>query len=88
MPPKSKTETQAPGADQVQATSQQQETGQPPAADSAPVEAPVLDPVESQGITLHIAHPVKHDGTVYGPGDVTVSAELAEVFRGLGIVTE
>ena len=88
MPPKSRTETHAPGADQVQATSQQQETGQPPAADSAPVEPPVLDPIEPQGVTLHIAHPVKHDGTAYGPGDVTVTDDLAEVFRGLGIVTE
>lgn len=48
----------------------------------------VPDPAAPKGVTLHIASPVKHDGTLYGPGDVTVTAELAEIFRALGIVTE
>lgn len=53
-----------------------------------PVADHVPDPAAPEGVTLHIAHPIKHDGTLFGPGDVTVTAELAEIFRALGIVTE
>lgn len=39
------------------------------------------------GISLHVTHPVKHDGTLY-LGDVSVSAALAEIFRALGVVAD
>ena len=48
----------------------------------------VLDLTNPSDVDLNIAHPVKHDGVTYGPGDVTVTADLAETFRALGVVTE
>ena len=84
MPPKTKPDTlpvDQPGADQA-----------PPAAPASALPpdevALTLPPAAPDSVALHLAHPVKHDGTRYGPGEVTVTPELAETFRGLGIVTE
>lgn len=104
MPPKTKPDTLPPDqaeattapspADQAQAAT----APQPHLAPGAPTDQDaraaylaadhVPDPAAPEGVTLHIAHPIKHNGTLFGPGDVTVTAELAEIFRALGIVTE
>lgn len=55
-----------------------------------PLAAAEPDPVPDapEGVTLNISHPVKHDGIQYGPGDVIVTADIAEIFRDLGVVAE
>lgn len=60
-----------------------------PGADSTVVFDVELPPGDAPpaGVSLSIAHPVKHDGTLY-LGDVTVSAALAEIFRALGVVAD
>lgn len=101
MPPKTKPDSLP--ADSGLTTSQPAATEPPPVpppalgitADQGAPTAPPLaaaepDPVPAapEGVTLTISHPVKHDGTQYGPGDVTVTADVAEIFRALGIVAE
>lgn len=60
-----------------------------PGTDSTAVFNVQLPPGDAPtaGVSLTIAHPVKHDGTLY-LGDVTVYAELAETFRALGVVAD